>query len=378
MVNKNQVNSVKQEEISNQSQTTSTYNLNEFDKSLLVEKVATVSLPKTTYQKLDQMTGISLNDIFQGLTKEDIQNFKEISNIQGKSDRGEPFKSFISENGEGNFIVTPNKVIETHKENDENYDYTETRKNGRGRRKVNIHTVNGISTICITNIGSDISAKDSRECDTFASFFRQPRNGMNIEMKNMDNEERALYMLELQRLGIKPQDDTQNTFSKMTPEQLEMAKAKGIYLRTHASVKIEKQEGKVFKKIVSMQYADNEDAPRAIWIVSQNGIRQQPEGKMYRKASNGRYIDSSSITFVDRKPKYNLFDFQDILAQLENGMINENIISLIREKVKELGGKLPKEVEMIQDRIENQPSIGLETPEYEEDFMPGFSTLGRM
>ena len=59
-------------------------------------------------------------------------------------------------------------------------------------------------------------------------------------------------------------------------------------------------------------------------------------------------------------------------------MINENIISLIREKVKELGGKLPKEVEMIQDRIENQRSIGLETPEYEEDFMPGFSTLGRM
>ena len=50
-------------------------------------------------------------------------------------------------------------------------------------------------------------------------------------------------------------------------------------------------------------------------------------------------------------------------------MINENIISLIREKVKELGGKLPKEVEMIQDRIENQRSIGLETPEYEEDFM---------
>ena len=351
--------------------------LNEFEKSLKVNNISALNLPRTRYQHLDRTMSETLNNVLSNYLKINLNNFKEINGAEGFSNSGAPFKCFSRINGEGNFIVADNKVIETYKKNDANYDYSETRREKNGDRKINIHTSNGVSRILIIDMPDSMTNKSIRDFEVFANFFVQPRKGMEMEMGQMTNEEKATYVLELQRLGIKPQEDSQIVFSKLSAEQIDMRKQKGDVLRTFGYAHTAKTREGIEKIFDAVQFVDNEETPRAIWTVIQTSTEDKPNGKMFRRTSEGNYLDSSSVKFVNGKPKYVLQDYEEIMEELAAQGYDKDAVKLARNKITELTDKLPQEVESIYVYAEKQKEVVRETQVYEEDLIPGYSSRER-
>ncbi len=351
--------------------------LNEFEKSLKVNNISALNLPRTRYQHLDRTMSETLNNVLSNYLKINLNNFKEINGAEGFSNSGAPFKCFSRINGEGNFIVADNKVIETYKKNDANYDYSETRREKNGDRKINIHTSNGVSRILIIDMPDSMTNKAIRDFEVFANFFVQPRKGMEMEMGQMTNEEKATYVLELQRLGIKPQEDSQIVFSKLSAEQIDMRKQKGDVLRTFGYAHTAKTREGIEKIFDAVQFVDNEETPRAIWTVIQTSTEDKPNGKMFRRTSEGNYLDSSSVKFVNGKPKYVLQDYEEIMEELAAQGYDKDAVKLARNKITELTDKLPQEVESIYVYAEKQKEVVRETQVYEEDLIPGYSSRER-
>lgn len=106
--------------------------MNEFDKSLRVEGLKQKNMPMTQYRPLDPNMSRTLTVVLQDLTKADLAHLEEINGAEGQSSNGEPFKCYATLDGNGNLIVTPNKVISIRKKDEENYDYEETRKDQDG------------------------------------------------------------------------------------------------------------------------------------------------------------------------------------------------------------------------------------------------------
>lgn len=348
--------------------------LNEFEKSLVVGDVEPLNIPRTQYQKLSLEQEKNLRLVLQNLTMADLDRFEEVNNAEGISSNGEPFKCFATLDGNGDLIVTPNKVIEIHKEDEENYDYSETRMGSNGFKKVNIHTVHGISSISSTYYAKDLSEKEVRDVDTFVNFFRQPKNAMRLELQHMNNDEKAIYMLELQRLGINVKEDRLASLDDMTKEQVEMAKAKDKLIHETGIFYARKRNGKLEKEMVNYLYSDEDDRPQTIWTVSQDGNGQEFTGKVFRRTADGKYMDSSSVEFVNGKMQYKLREYEDIQAELEQKGFNIDNINLQMEKNKELAGKMPREAEAIQERAENQRTRGEQENEYEDEVFPGASS----
>ncbi len=357
---------------------TSARTLNEFEKSLKVQNISSLNLPRTRYQRLDRSMSETLSNVLSNYLKINLNNFQEISGAEGFSNSGAAFKCFSRMNGEGNFIVADNKVIETFKKNDQNYDYSETRREKSGDRKVNIHTSNGISRILILDMPSSMTSKAIRDFEVFSNFFIQPRKGMEMEMGKMTNEEKAAYVLELQRLGIKPQEDSQNSFSKLSVEQIDTKKQRGEIIRTYGYAHVAKTREGIEKIFDAVQFVDNEETPRAIWSVIQTETEDKPNGKMFRRTAEGNYLDSSSVEFVNGKPKYVLRDYEAIMRELEKRGYDKNAIRLARGKIEELSDKMPQEIESIYVHAEKQKETVRETQEFEEDLIPGYSNYGRM
>ncbi len=347
------------------------HDLNEFEKSLVVDNVAPLDLPRTQYEKLNPEQEKNLKLVLQNLTREDLDRFEEVKNAEGKSSNGEPFKCFASLDGNGDLIVTPNKVIEIHKKDDENYEYSETRMGNNQIKKVNIHTVHGISNIHSAYYPKNITSKDIREIETFTNFFRQPKNAIRLEVQKMNSEEKAIYMLELQRLGINIREDKLADIDSMTEDQVEAAKESGKLLHVSSATHARKISGKLEKEMVNFLYSPEEDRPQTIWSVSQDGNGQEFTGNVYRRTANGKYIDSGSIEFVGGRVKYQMLDYEEIQTNLERKGYDIESINLQMEKNKELAGKMPREAETIQERAENQLARGNEENEYEDEVFPG-------
>ena len=347
------------------------HTLNEFEKGLVVDNIKTPNIPRTKYQKLNLEEEKTLRLVLQNLTREDVDRFEEVKNAEGISSNGEPFKCFATLDGNGDLIVTPNKVIEIHKEDDENYDYSETRMGDNQIKKVNVHTINGISNVHSTYYSKNITSKDIREMETFTSFFSQPKNALRLELQNMNSEEKAAYMLELQRLGVNVSEDKLADIDSLTKEQLETAKEKGQLLNVTSAAHARKINGKIEKEMANFLYSPEDEKPQTIWTVSQDANGQEFKGNVYRRTANGKYIDSGSVEFVNGRAKYQLLDYEEIQANLEGKGYNMKSINLQMEKNKELAGKMPREAEMIQENAENQLARGNEENEYEDDIYPG-------
>lgn len=350
------------------------HELNEFEKSLVVGDVEPLNIPRTQYQKLSLEQEKNLRLVLQNLTMADLDRFEEVNNAEGISSNGEPFKCFATLDGNGDLIVTPNKVIEIHKEDEENYDYSETRKGSNGFKKVNIHTVHGISNISSIYYPEGFSEKDIKDLDTFDNFFGQPKNVIRLELQHMNNDEKAMYMLELQKLGINIKEDRLASIDDMTKEQVEASKANGSLIHETGITYARKKNGKLEKGMVNYFYSDKDDIPQTIWTVSQEGNEREVVGKVFRRTANGKYMDSSSVEFVNGKIQYNLREYEDIQAELKQKVFDIDRINLQMEKNKELAGKMPREAETIQERAENQLARGNEENEYEDEVFPGASS----
>jgi hypothetical protein len=286
---------------------------------------------------------------------QDISNFEEINNAEGISSNGENFKCFSPSNGDGTVIVTPNKVISVNKKDENNYDYTETRQNKAGLKKATIHTASGISSI---KYNTATNAKDMRELETFSTFFGNTKNAMNLEMQGMSEQEKAQYVLELTKLGIKPAEDKLASIDelagKYTPSQLEKAKEEGKLLHSSTASIAEKENGVLNKKSATILYGDNEETPKTIWLASQKGNSNNPQLNVYRRAANGKYFDSSSKTFVNGNLKYQMVGLDDIEQKMENEGFSIGKFNKTISKNAELGGKLPEEAGMINNSAEKQ------------------------
>ena len=99
---------------------------------------------------------------------------------------------------------------------------------------------------------------------------------------------------------------------------------------------------------------------------------------MFRRTAEGNYLDSSSVEFVNGKPKYVLRDYEAIMRELEKRGYDKNAIRLARGKIEELSDKMPQEIESIYVHAEKQKETVRETQEFEEDLIPGYSNYGRM
>jgi hypothetical protein len=353
--------------------------LTEFDKSLIVEGVEQANFPITKYQKLNPEIEQQLKVVLSELTMQNLSNFETINNAEGISSNGEPFKCFATLNGDGTLIVTPNKVITVNKKDENNYDYLETRKEGSAIKKVSIHTVSGISSF---NYGSTLSSKDMRELETFSRFFTNPRNAMNLELKGKTEQEKAQYMLELNKLGIKPAEDKLASIDELTvkykPEQLEKVKNDGMLLHTSTSAKAVKEDGTLNKKTATILYNEKEETPRTIWMVSQSENSKNYKYNIYRRAANGKYLDASSVTFDSKgNPKYKMVTLDDIEQKLESEGFSVEKFNKLMAKNTELEGKLPQEAEMISDTTKRQKEKEKEDLETEnnQDPIPGSSHI---
>ena len=187
----------------------------------------------------------------------------------------------------------------------------------------------------------------------------------------MNSEEKAAYMLELQRLGVNVSEDKLADIDSLTKEQLETAKEKGQLLNVTSAAHARKINGKIEKEMANFLYSSEDDKPQTIWTVSQDANGQEFKGNVYRRTANGKYIDSGSVEFVNGRAKYQLLDYEEIQANLEAKGYNMESINLQMEKNKELAGKMPREAEMIQENAENQLARGNEENEYEDDIYPG-------
>lgn len=191
-----------------------------------------------------------------------------------------------------------------------------------------------------------------------------------MEMSKMNKQEQAAYVLELKRLGIDVKENVLKGIDEISPAEAKASKESGKMYHVVSGAGLKESESGYNKKSVNILYRDDEEEPRTLWITSQDGSKGEIKNEAYRRTSSGKYLDTSSVTFVNGVPKYKLITLDAIIAKAEEQGVNINLFNLAIAKNNEMNGKLPQEAGAIRDNAQKQLERGKEPTEQEEDLFP--------
>lgn len=197
-----------------------------------------------------------------------------------------------------------------------------------------------------------------------------PKNEWKMEMSKMNKQEQAAYVLELKRLGIDVKENVLKGIDEISPAEAKASKESGKMYHVVSGAGLKESESGYNKKSVNILYRDDEEEPRTLWITSQDGSKGEIKNEAYRRTSSGKYLDTSSVTFVNGVPKYKLITLDAIIAKAEEQGVNINLFNLAIAKNNEMNGKLPQEAGAIRDNAQKQLERGKEPTEQEEDLFP--------
>ncbi len=324
----------------------------EFDEKIRVEGVkSTVDREKNVpeYKSLDQESSRAIEILFRGMTQDDFYKYKEDTRHQGISSGGEPFRCYAELDGTGNIIVTPNKMIKINNKDSENGEYSETRRQEDGSyATVELEKAHGEITGYSYYTRKSMDPETEKKVKKLVDYYKDPNVMQKLEMRGMSEQEKIIYVQELQKLGIKNSAFLKP--GKMTKEEFEKSKAEhdGNAVQVSSMARYSPEHGEF---MIGNCMFDGQDKPAVISFAGTQGPTMHTF-RSYRRTSNGKYFDANSYKLVNGKPVYDIVELEDVYRDLNQLGIDTQKFEQMKFKVNgDLGKQFPKEAERIGDTV---------------------------